>query len=91
MTTEEYLAEMHGRIDALTYACIALLATHPDGRAILITAKLGERAEPSLRSEKPAQRAFGRGIAEVAASLQRGLAFAASAQQIADPKPGSGH
>jgi len=90
MTVEEYLAEMHGRIDALTKVSVALLATHPDGRAILMLSRLGELAS-AVPAKNAQQAAFSRGILEVLGNLEAGLKTAGEAAQILALKPEGGH
>jgi hypothetical protein len=87
---EELLAGLHGRIDALAQIFVALLVTHPDGRAILLASKIGERARAAPQ-QSAQQKAYVEGMTEIADFLEGALKTAAQAVQIRDLKPGGGH
>jgi hypothetical protein len=90
MTTEEYLARMAGRIDALVKVCITLVVTHHDGRAILLASKLGDAIKAGQPKSANAQ-AYVEGMESVAQELQAALDLAAQAVRMRDLKPEGGH
>ena len=90
MDINEFAARMRGQLDAMTELCIALLVTHPNGNAILLTTQRAARIkaeQPKNAGEKP----YLEGMAEVFRDVEAGLAIAAQAVQIRDLKPEGGH
>jgi hypothetical protein len=75
ISTEKYLAEMQGRIDALAQACVSLLVTHPDVRLTQLISKIGETAKVQLAEPRNTaqKKAYLEGMSEIAHFLEAGL------------------
>lgn len=91
MTTEEYLADMNGRIEALTLACSVLISLSPDKKQISQMLTSISRLAENSQSEAPHQKSYTNGIKSVISTLEESLKTAAFAAQIRDLKPGVEH
>lgn len=91
MTTEEYLAEMNGKIEALTLACSVLISLSPDKKQISQMLTSISRLAENNQGAAPHQKSYTGGIKSVISTLEESLKTAAFASQIRDLKPGVEH
>ena len=82
MTTEEYLAEMNGKIEALTLACSILVSLSPDKKQISQMLTSIVRAADAEGSEAPHQKSYTNGIKSVISTLEESLKTAAIGAQM---------
>jgi hypothetical protein len=76
MTTEEYLAEMNGKIEALTLACSTLITLSTDKKQISKMLTSIVRAAESEQSEALHQKNYTNGIKSVISTLEESLSCA---------------
>jgi len=91
MTTEEYLAEMNGKIEALTLACSVLVSLSPDKKQISLMLTSIVSAAEAEGSEAPHQKSYTSGIKAVISTLEETLKTASDASQFLKLKPGIEH
>lgn len=91
MTTEEYLAEMNGKIEALTLACSIMISLSPDKKQISQMLTSISRLAEKNQGEALHQKSYINGIKSVISTLEESLKTAAFASQIRDLKPGVEH
>lgn len=82
MTTEEYLAEMNGKIEALTLACGVIISLSPDKKQIAQMLTSIVRAAEAAGSEDRHQKSYTNGIKAVVATLEESLKTASIASQF---------
>ena len=73
MTTEEYLAEMNGKIEALTLACSTLITLSPDKKRISQILTSIVRAAEGEENKGRHQKSYTDGIKSVIAILEESL------------------
>lgn len=91
MDAENYLAEMNGKIEALTLACSVLISRSPDKKQISQMLTSIVRAAEAEVSEAPHQKSYTSGIKAVISSLEETLRTASDASQFRKLKPDIEH
>jgi hypothetical protein len=86
MTTEDYLAEMNGKIDAMVHICTLLLSTHPFKKELAnLVKKLPEYGRQP--NESAHQESYRRGIRWAVDNVEVGLKNAQLADILRSIKP----
>lgn len=91
MDTESYLAEMNGKIEALTLACCILISLSPDKKQISQMLTSIVRTAEGEGSEALHQKNYINGIKTVILTLEESLKTAEFGAQMRNLAPGIGH
>jgi hypothetical protein len=86
--TDEDLAQLNGRIDALVKLCSFLLATHPLADTFIRMFRRTAEKEAASAAQTPNDQAYVKGYVSVDADIQAARDLVRQAEQIRDLKPG---
>jgi hypothetical protein len=82
MTSEEYLAEMNGKIETLTMVCSILISLSPDKKQIAQLFTSIVSAAETEESKAPHLRSYTNGIKAVITTLEESLKTVSDASQF---------